>query len=67
MKLLVSKKEANVPLYLRLACEELRVYGLFSKVSWHKYSQTSVIRTPIFRKHRIFRIWLSVPIFFAII
>lgn len=33
MKLLVSKKEANVPLYLRLACEELRVYGLFSKIT----------------------------------
>ena len=31
------------------------------------YSQTSVIRTPIFRNHRIFRIWQSVPIFFAII
>ncbi|XP_053406458.1 telomerase protein component 1-like [Mercenaria mercenaria] len=33
MKLLVSKKEANVPLYLSLACEELRVYGLFEKMT----------------------------------
>jgi len=32
MKLLVSKKEASVPLYLSLACEELRVYGVFEKV-----------------------------------
>ena len=32
-----------------------------------KYSQTSVIRTPIFLNHQIFRIWLSVPIFFPII
>ncbi|XP_064629950.1 telomerase protein component 1-like [Lineus longissimus] len=33
MKLLVSKKEANVPLYLTLACEELRVFGVFEKIS----------------------------------
>ena len=31
------------------------------------YSQTPVIRTPIFRNHQIFRIWLLVPIYFAII
>ncbi|KAL4232139.1 hypothetical protein ACF0H5_009714 [Mactra antiquata] len=33
MKILVSKKEANVPLYLSLACEELRVYGLFDRMT----------------------------------
>ena len=32
MKLLVSKKEANIPLYLKLACEELCMFGLFEKV-----------------------------------
>ena len=32
MKLLVSKKEAHVPLYLSIACDELRVFGLFEKV-----------------------------------
>ena len=32
MKLLMSKREASVPLFLSLACEELRVFGLFDKV-----------------------------------
>ena len=32
MKLLVSKKDAHVPLYLSIACDELRVFGLFEKV-----------------------------------
>lgn len=36
MKLLLGKKEANVPLYLQLACEELRLFGVFEEVidSW---------------------------------
>lgn len=33
LKILMSKKEADVPLYLSLACEELRMFGLFEKVS----------------------------------
>ena len=33
MKLLLSKKEAINPLYLHLACEELRVFGIFEQVS----------------------------------
>ncbi|XP_050397784.2 telomerase protein component 1 [Patella vulgata] len=33
LKLLVSKKEAPNPLFLKLACDELRVYGLFDKMS----------------------------------
>ena len=33
MKLLVGKRDANVPLYLALACEELRVFGVFEKLS----------------------------------
>ena len=32
MKLLVSKREANLPLFLSLACEELRVFGVFEQV-----------------------------------
>lgn len=33
MKLLLSKREANNPLYLHLACEELRVFGIFEQVT----------------------------------
>lgn len=33
MKLLLSKKDATNPLFLHLACEELRVFGLFEEVS----------------------------------
>ncbi|KAL5020949.1 hypothetical protein ScPMuIL_000104 [Solemya velum] len=33
LKLLVSKKEASNPLFLKLACEELRVFGVFEKIS----------------------------------
>lgn len=33
MKLLLAKKEANVALYLSLACEELRVFGVFEKIT----------------------------------
>jgi len=32
MKILLSKKEAGLPLYLILACEELRVFGIYEKV-----------------------------------
>ncbi|XP_019622302.1 PREDICTED: telomerase protein component 1-like [Branchiostoma belcheri] len=33
MKLLVGKRESHNPLFLALACEELRVFGVFEKVS----------------------------------
>ena len=33
MKLLLTKKEASNPLYLHLACEELRVFGVFEEVT----------------------------------
>ena len=33
MKLLLTKKEATNPLYLHLACEELRVFGVFEEVT----------------------------------
>ena len=33
MKLLVSKKQAANPMYLALACEELRVFGVFEKMT----------------------------------
>ena len=33
MKLLLSKKDAANPLFLHLACEELRVFGIFEEVS----------------------------------
>jgi len=32
MKILLSKKEAGLPMFLSLACEELRVFGVFEKV-----------------------------------
>ena len=34
MKLLLTKKEANNPLYLHLACEELRVFGVYEEVTF---------------------------------
>ncbi|XP_059178831.1 telomerase protein component 1-like [Physella acuta] len=33
MKFLMLKKDAHNPLYLKLACEELRVYGVFEKIT----------------------------------
>lgn len=33
LKLLLTKKEATNPLYLHLACEELRVFGVFEEVT----------------------------------
>ncbi|KAJ8317249.1 hypothetical protein KUTeg_005153 [Tegillarca granosa] len=33
LKLLLSKKEASNPLFLKLACEELRVFGVFEKIN----------------------------------
>ena len=33
MKLLVGKKEAHKPLFLKLACEELRVFGIHEQIS----------------------------------
>ena len=34
MKLLVSKREANLPIFLKFACEELRFFGVYEKVSF---------------------------------
>ncbi|CAG5115663.1 unnamed protein product, partial [Candidula unifasciata] len=33
LKLLMMKKDAHNPLFLKLACEELRVFGVFEKIS----------------------------------
>ncbi|XP_064601394.1 LOW QUALITY PROTEIN: telomerase protein component 1-like [Liolophura sinensis] len=33
MKILLSKREASNPLYLTLACEELRLYSVFEKIT----------------------------------
>jgi telomerase protein component 1 len=33
MKLLLNKRDAAVPLFLSIACEEIRVFGVFEKVS----------------------------------
>eukprot|EP00111_Clytia_hemisphaerica_P016572 TCONS_00049092-protein len=33
MRLLLSKKGAESPLYLKLACEEIRLFGIYEKVS----------------------------------
>lgn len=33
MKFLMGKKDAGNPLFLKLACEELRVFGKFEMVS----------------------------------
>eukprot|EP00794_Sanderia_malayensis_P012166 gene12166-13421_t len=42
MKLLVSKREAKLPIFLKFACEELRFFGVYEKVSDHlrKLAQT---------------------------
>ncbi|XP_071492969.1 telomerase protein component 1-like [Diadema antillarum] len=45
MKLLVSKKEANLPLFLKLACEELRVFGVFEEVSIRLKAMSHTIST----------------------
>ena len=43
MKLLLTKRDASNPLYLHLACEELRVFGIFEEVtSFLKQIPTSV-------------------------
>lgn len=33
MKLLISKRQANLALFLSLACEEIRMFGVFEEVS----------------------------------
>ena len=33
MKLLVSKREANLPIFLKFACEELRFFGVYEMVT----------------------------------
>jgi len=33
MRLLLSKRGAESPLYLKLACEELRLFGVYEKVN----------------------------------
>nr|XP_054750200.1 telomerase protein component 1-like [Lytechinus pictus] len=45
MKLLVSKREANLPLFLKLACEELRVFGVFEEVSTRLKAMSHTIGT----------------------
>lgn len=42
MRVLLSKKESDNPLFLKLACEELRVFGIFEKIGERikKISQT---------------------------
>ena len=35
MKLLLSKKDSESPLYLKLACEELRMFGVFKEFYQH--------------------------------
>jgi len=35
MKLLVSKREANLPIFLKFACEEIRFFGLYERLSEH--------------------------------
>ena len=59
MKLLVSKKEAGSPLYLTLACEELRVFGVFEEVVKIKILYTyPVSRVTYTDKYRAC-IWMS--------
>ena len=43
MRILLSKKGADSPLYLKLACEEIRLFGVYEKVSdyLHLMSQTT--------------------------
>jgi len=33
MKYIISKKDSGLPLFLVLACQELRVFGIFEKIS----------------------------------
>jgi len=47
MKILLSKKEAGMPMYLSLACEELRVFGVYEKVSF------SLLPGPVMTTHRL--------------
>lgn len=35
MKYLLSKKDSSLPLYLQLACDELRMYGIFEGITTH--------------------------------
>ena len=43
MRILLSKKGADSPLYLKLACEEIRLFGVYEKVSEYlrQMSQTT--------------------------
>ena len=43
MKLLLSKRESNSPLYLKLACEELRMFGVFEKLNDHLRSLAQTV------------------------
>ena len=43
MKLLTSKKEAAVPLYLSLACDILRGFGVFEKVKTKNFLFVQII------------------------
>ena len=39
----MMKKEAHVPLFLKMACEELRVFGVFEKVTCQNDAQVQLI------------------------
>ena len=43
MRVLLSKKGADSPLYLKLACEELRMFGVYEKLNdfLRKLAQTT--------------------------
>jgi len=52
MKILMSKKEAGMPMYLSLACEELRVFGIYEKV----YFSLQLLRCT-----SLFFVWIFAP------
>ena len=45
MKLLLTKREASNPLYLHLACEELRMFGVFEGVSSYIRKMPATVST----------------------
>ena len=45
MKMILSKRDANIPLYLHLACEEVRMFGVFEEVSTFLRKMPATIAT----------------------
>ncbi|XP_033107315.1 telomerase protein component 1-like [Anneissia japonica] len=45
LKILSSKREANLPLYLTLACEEIRMFGVFEELSKKLKSMAHTVST----------------------